>query len=240
MIPSLKEQKKQQGASTRAVHETTDADNTTDHGQVDESNPKKLRTEERSSEMSNQEGGDTEREETSQVVSTVESKAANSSSTTTTPSDAWDPVPIVRQIFQDIAIDSAKDAPSSRFVTRMIPMQVTCYTSPEELTLASRLLLQHYLPKSTQTFGIALKRRLCHEQLTKETIINLIAKEVVQVVPTCKVQLEKPEITIVVEICKTLCGISIIPQCHQTFGNFNLAVAREKANPEDNDADDDE
>jgi tRNA acetyltransferase TAN1 len=95
--------------------------------------------------------------------------------------------------------------------------------------------MQHYLPKSTQTFGIALKRRLCHEQLTKEKIITIIAKEVVQIVPTCKVQLDNPEITIVVEICKTLCGISIVPRCEENFGNFNLAVAREKVHPEDSD-----
>jgi hypothetical protein len=42
----------------------------------------------------------------------------------------------------------------------------------------------------------------------------------------------------VVEICKTMCGISVIPKCNQHFRNFNLAVARDEHN--NNQDDDDE
>jgi tRNA(Ser,Leu) C12 N-acetylase TAN1 len=146
-------------------------------------------------------------------------------------STKWDPVPIVRQILQDIEQDTGKDAPSSRFVSRMIPLQATCYVSEEEMKIASQSLIERYFPSSAVTFAVAVKRRFCQAALPKAKIIDIVAAAVLEKVPTCKVDLDNPEVTVVMEICKTMCGLSVIPKCHDHFKNFNLAEARQKAQP---------
>ena len=150
-------------------------------------------------------------------------------------STKWDPVPIVRRILQDIENDTGKDAPSSRFVSRMIPLQATCYVSEEELQIASRSLIQQYFPANTVSFAVAVKRRFCQAALPKAKIIDLMAAAILEKVPNCKVDLDNPEVTVVMEICKTMCGLSVIPKCREHFKNFNLAEAREKRTHLDND-----
>ena len=162
-----------------------------------------------------------------------EDKDCDTTSTTNSSLQAiWDPVSTVRRILKDLQNDTAKDAPGSRFVTRMIPIEATCYASEEEISLTSRALLKRYLSTVSpsakpKTFAIASKRRLCDKKaLSKDTIINAVVKHVTEFFPDAKVDLDQPDITAVVEICKTLVGISIIPRCHGDFGNFNLVEAR--------------
>jgi tRNA acetyltransferase TAN1 len=142
------------------------------------------------------------------------------------PPSLWDPIQMVRSIHSDLQ-NGSKNIPSSRFVTRMIPIQATCFSSIEEIRATTQALIAKYLPPTTKSFAIATKRRIC-ENVRREQIIDTIAKLVVESNPNCKVDLENPEMTIVVEVCKTLCGISIIRQCHE-FHNFNVETIRENA-----------
>jgi tRNA acetyltransferase TAN1 len=137
----------------------------------------------------------------------------------------WDPIATVRNIMSDLEKNS-KTAPSSRFVTRMIPIQATCFASVEEIRLTSQELFKKYLPPTAKTFAVAPRRRMCGNITTKQ-IIDTVAGLVVESIPGCKVKLEKPDVTIVVEVCKTLCGISVVQKCAE-FRNFNLVAAREQ------------
>ena len=136
----------------------------------------------------------------------------------------WDPIETVRNVLEDLEKGS-KQMPRSRFVTRMIPIQATCFASIEEIQLTAKALVTKYLPPDAQTFAIAFKRRNCGN-VTREQVIDTIAKIVLASNPKCKVNLDKPDLTIVVEICKTLCGISVVPNSYD-FHNFNLVCARE-------------
>ena len=73
-------------------------------------------------------------------------------------SPTWDPVEVVKQIANDfvasgdstsadhaVSSAAAKDAPSSRHLTRMIPLQATCFASQEEIIKTARSLLEKYL-----------------------------------------------------------------------------------------------
>eukprot|EP00980_Cylindrotheca_fusiformis_P029928 scaffold24046_cov127-Cylindrotheca_fusiformis.AAC.2 len=53
----------------------------------------------------------------------------------------WDPVDTVRTIIEETK-QHATSAPGSRFVTRMIPIQATCFASAEEIRLTSQALLK--------------------------------------------------------------------------------------------------
>lgn len=137
----------------------------------------------------------------------------------------WDPIQTVQNVISDLEQNS-KDAPSSRFVTRMIPIQATCFASVGEIRSTCQALLKKYLPSTTKTFAVAPRRRICSNLKTIE-IIDTVAALVLESIPECKVKLEDPDVTIVVEICKTLCGMSVVPNCKE-FRNFNLVAVREQ------------
>lgn len=44
-----------------------------------------------------------------------------------------------------------------------------------------------------------------------------------------KVSLDNPDVTIVVEIVRTLCGIAIVPRPKEMPNKFSMVIAREKA-----------
>jgi tRNA acetyltransferase TAN1 len=175
----------------------------------------------------------------------------------------WDPMGTMNKIVQEIrggkqASDTTahEQAPSSRFVTRMIPMQATCFASLDEISLTAKSLMERFLlppaldyhqnhhtnknmPK--QTFDIVFKRRNC-SNVTRDKVIDVIAPivmDVCKVIPTTlsasetqaepllEVKLKNSDYTIIVEVCRTLCGISIVPT-FKSFRNFNLIEIRQE------------
>jgi tRNA acetyltransferase TAN1 len=135
----------------------------------------------------------------------------------------WDPISTVRSVMSDIDNDTNKAVPRSRFVTRMIPIQATCFASPEELTLTTKEVLNRYLSRTTKTFAITFKRRHC-TKIDRNTVIKIVGDAVIQVVPNCTVNLDNPDATILVEICNNLVGISVIENLKK-YRNFNLLGA---------------
>ena len=145
----------------------------------------------------------------------------------------WDPIETVRTILSDLE-KGEKKMPSSRFVQRMIPMQATCFASVDEIRATAQALMLKFFPPKAKTFAIAAKRRN-NGNLKRDQIIDTVAGLVLASNPDCKVNLETPEVTIIVEVCKTLCGISIVPSCDK-FKNFNLVMVREQQDQEDDEA----
>lgn len=141
----------------------------------------------------------------------------------------WDPLAVVHKIITDIQANNT-DAPSSRFISRMIPIQGTCYATMDEITHLVGALLDAYLPHSDdpKTFSVAIKRRNC-STVTRDEVISGVYNLVMAKKPNYKVQLRNSDVTVVVEICKTLCGVSVIDDCTARFQNFNLQEFREKS-----------
>lgn len=140
----------------------------------------------------------------------------------------WDPVETVQQVLHDLD-SSSTSAPSSRFVTRMIPIQATCFASLEEIGLTAEALVQKYLKDvAPSTFAVNIKRRNC-STVTRDEIINAVAGAVLSMEGAkneWKVNLKSPNYTIMVEICKTLCGMTIVKD-YASYRNFNLLEIRE-------------
>lgn len=145
---------------------------------------------------------------------------AHDDSKSTCEAPPWDPISTLRTIMSDIDNDSNKEAPRSRFVTRMIPIQATCFASPEELQLTCSGLLKKYMVSSAKTFAITFKRRNC-SNLNRNLVIKIVGDLVSQMFPSCKVDLSTPDVTILVEVCGTLCGVSVVENA-QDFRKFNL------------------
>lgn len=217
-----------------------------------------------------------------------ENSTTTISTTTTTivepKPNLWDPIKTVQSIVHDIR-NNDSSAPRSRFITKMIPMQASCYANVEEITATSRAVVEKFLmphgiqfandnnnddttPPSATTggsdgdnddgstvtkkatlpsFKIEFRKRFC-SHLKREEVINIVADTVdaltkdywndktedkedkeqvgttatsTKYPPLFNVNLSSPDYTVIIEICKTLCIMSIVKDA-QSYQNFNL------------------
>ena len=154
----------------------------------------------------------------------------------------FDPVDMVEQILRDTKDNKSQSKglgiPGSRFVTRIIPLQATCSLSIENITamvskLAYRFIqsLSDEKKKLIRTFAIQIKRRNCGHVKRMDMIVAVAD----QVVKSAKellgrdwsVDLTKPDVTVWVEVCKSICGISIFSSHKlEVAPNWNVAEMR--------------
>ncbi|XP_034893669.1 uncharacterized protein [Populus alba] len=108
----------------------------------------------------------------------------------------------------------------SRFILRVLPIEVACYASEEEISRAIAPVVEKYFPVDTQDpqkFAVMYEAR-ANSGIDRMKIINSVAK----CVPgPHKVDLSNPDKTIVVEIVKTLCLIGVIEK-YKELSKYNL------------------
>lgn len=108
----------------------------------------------------------------------------------------------------------------SRFILRVLPIEVACYASVEEITRAIKPLIEKNFPVESQSpikFAVLYEAR-ANTGIDRATIINTVAKSVPE---PHKVDLTHPEKTIVVEICKTICLIGVVEK-YKELSKYNL------------------
>lgn len=108
----------------------------------------------------------------------------------------------------------------SRFILRVLPIEVTCYASEEEVSRAIKPLIAQYFPVEAETpykFAVLCEAR-ANSGLDKMKFINAIAKSVPE---PHKVDLTNPERTIVVQIAKTVCCIGVVDK-YKELAKYNL------------------
>ncbi|KAF7827146.1 THUMP domain-containing protein 1 [Senna tora] len=108
----------------------------------------------------------------------------------------------------------------SRFILRILPIEVACYASEDEISKAIKPLVEHYFPMETQSpqkFAVLYEAR-ANSGIDRMKIIDTVAKSVPG---PHKVDLKNPEKTIVVEIVKTVCLIGVIEK-YKEFAKYNL------------------
>jgi len=154
--------------------------------------------------------------------------------------NCWNPVPLTERLFNDLLSNSAS-SPSSRFVVKVIPIQITCLTEIEAIKTAAKTCLKMYLlnngtPNNKDendstaagsmitTFEIKFHKRNC-SHLRRDDVIKSIAGLLDE--NLFKVDLKNPEVTIWIEICRTLCGLSILRDVKK-WKKFNLFTIRSK------------
>lgn len=169
-------------------------------------------------------------------------------------SSVWDPLIIIQKIINDIKINN-KTVPRSRFITRMLPIHATCFSSIKEIShKATQLVREKLMPiglkswkdgkEKKPTFKVDIHRRSC-DNLERDNLIQTLAnivqsmnnsilssndqKEKNEFISSShlnhkslfEVDLVNPDYTILIEICRTLCGMSIIHNV-KSYKNFNL------------------
>ena len=150
----------------------------------------------------------------------------------------WQTLNTAQSIFQDIQ-KASLDCPSSRFVTRIIPLQTTCFASTQDIKSTVQGLLNALLLESstsqkcqdgvTTTFAVQFKRRNC-DHLKRDQVIQAVASQVVETTQCWKVDLTNPDYTVWIEVCRTLCGVSIVPSKYlAATPKFNIAELRDQS-----------
>ncbi|KAK3029330.1 hypothetical protein RJ639_038428, partial [Escallonia herrerae] len=108
----------------------------------------------------------------------------------------------------------------SRFILRVLPVEVTCYPSEEEISGAIKPLIARYFPVETQTpykFAVLYEAR-ANTGVDRMKIINAVAKSVPG---PHKVDLNNPDRNIVVQIAKTVCSIGVVEKYKQ-LAKYNV------------------
>ncbi|KAE8674944.1 THUMP domain-containing protein 1 isoform 2 [Hibiscus syriacus] len=108
----------------------------------------------------------------------------------------------------------------SRFILRVLPIEVACYSSEEEITRAMKPLIEQYFPVETQNhrkFAVLYEAR-ANSVIDRMKIINSVVKSVPA---PHKVDLSNPDTTIVVEIVKTICLIGVVEK-YKELAKYNL------------------
>uniref|UniRef100_A0A1J3H9S2 THUMP domain-containing protein 1 n=1 Tax=Noccaea caerulescens TaxID=107243 RepID=A0A1J3H9S2_NOCCA len=108
----------------------------------------------------------------------------------------------------------------SRFILRLLPIEVSCYPSEEEISRAIKPLVEQYFPIETDNprkFAVLYGAR-ANTGLDRMKIINTVAKSIPA---PHKVDLSNPDISIVVEIVKTVCLIGVVEK-YKELGKYNL------------------
>ncbi|KAG2558265.1 THUMP domain-containing protein 1 homolog [Panicum virgatum] len=132
---------------------------------------------------------------------------------------AGDPGPVeIVQNMMSSAVSTRKHM--SRFILRVLPAEVACYASEEEISKAISPLVEKYFPTecpSGHKFAVLYEAR-SNTGIDRMKIINAVAKSVPQ---PHKVDLKNPDKTIIVQIAKTICMIGVVER-YKELAKFNL------------------
>ncbi|KAL5708275.1 hypothetical protein ACHQM5_019089 [Ranunculus cassubicifolius] len=108
----------------------------------------------------------------------------------------------------------------SRFILRVLPAELTCYASEEEISKAIKPLMDQYFPADAQTplkFAVLFDAR-ANTGIDRMAIINAVAKSVPA---PHKVDLNNPDKSITVQIARTVCSIGVVEK-YKELAKYNL------------------
>lgn len=108
----------------------------------------------------------------------------------------------------------------SRFILRILPIEVSCYASKEEISKAIQPLVEQYFPVEThnpQKFAVMYEAR-ANTGVDRMEIIDAVAKSIPA---PHKVDLSNPDKTIIVEIARTVCLIGVIEK-YKELSKYNI------------------
>ncbi|XP_055685833.1 THUMP domain-containing protein 1 homolog [Lutzomyia longipalpis] len=128
-----------------------------------------------------------------------------------------DPVGLGVKIARDIA---ATKVQRTKFLLRLIPVEVVCRANLRSITDAVGSLCDKYVLQEPKTFSVVFNRRY-NNAISRDDVIKEVADVVTSKNSGNKVNLTEPEISVVVEIIKGMCCISVLPD-YLKLKKYNL------------------
>mmetsp|Transcript_62533 Transcript_62533/g.104068 ORF Transcript_62533/g.104068 Transcript_62533/m.104068 type:complete len:270 (+) Transcript_62533:30-839(+) len=136
--------------------------------------------------------------------------------------DQDEPLQIVDRAMEAARTTGTSGAPH---VVRLLPVQATCAANRASIMQAVTPLIQT-LKGCEKTFAVQWRRR-CNTGLDKMEVIDAIAMAMRDIAPKAKVDLCKPQVAVLLEVVKTVCCVSVLPDW-QHFKSYNLRAICEK------------
>ncbi|XP_043567879.1 THUMP domain-containing protein 1 isoform X2 [Chiloscyllium plagiosum] len=129
-----------------------------------------------------------------------------------------EPDKLVHYILKDLYATKKK---KTRAILRMLPVSGSCKAFMEEIPKYFETFLEPWFkaPKKA-TFQIVYKARN-NSHMSRDDVIRALAGVVINLNPENKVDLNNPEYTIIVEIIKGVCCVSVV-QDYILFRKYNL------------------
>jgi len=140
-----------------------------------------------------------------------------------------DPVGFISYVFSQLLSGSPALKHNWRNTQRFTPLQVTCEASlPKIQKLAEGLFPLYFKDQEPTTYGIAFRGRN-NQNIERLECIKLLAS----LIPAPHtVNLSSPKLLILVEVFKSICGISVVPQ-FSDLKKFNiLSLTPQRPNKE--------
>ncbi|XP_055701145.1 THUMP domain-containing protein 1 homolog [Phlebotomus papatasi] len=147
-----------------------------------------------------------------------------------------DPVGLGVKIVRDIAETKLQ---KSRFLLRLIPIEAVCRANVKEISDAVGALCDKYLLNQPKSFSIIFNKRY-NNAISRDDTIKELADIVTSKNPGNRVNLSEPEVSVIVEVIKGLCCVSILPD-YLKLKKYNLVelVGASKADAAKKDQKDD-
>lgn len=135
-----------------------------------------------------------------------------------------DPVDLVQHILKDI---EATKKQKTRFLLRMVPIEVTCKAYMDDIKEKVSVLFDKYFTKEEKTFSIVINRRNSN-MVSRDEAIAELAEMIKMRNINNRVDLKQPQLTVIIEVIRSMCCIGILPDYFR-FRKYNLL---ELASPE--------
>ncbi|KAF6261244.1 hypothetical protein COO60DRAFT_1699940 [Scenedesmus sp. NREL 46B-D3] len=136
---------------------------------------------------------------------------------------AEDDCPSPEEVVLDICrqVQATQSLPS-RHLMRLLPVSHTCGINKEEITALAAKVAEKYFPTgegaASTEFAVEFEHR-ASDKLDRREVIDIVAKAVQQ--PPHKVNLKTPQKTILVQLVRTVCCISVLDS-YKELARFNV------------------
>jgi tRNA acetyltransferase TAN1 len=138
-----------------------------------------------------------------------------------------DVVALVRALFDGVRSERAA---TGRFLHRIVPIQTCCYADLEDIKKAAAPMLARAFGSAApaRRWALRLRTRL-HSVLKRDEVINTFGAIIDSLDPKQRhtVDLGTPEVIIVVEVIKMVCGISVVHDPDAFEANFNFSAMKD-------------
>lgn len=133
------------------------------------------------------------------------------------------PVELAEKIMADIQRTKQQQ---SRFLIRLVPVEVTCKAYVNDIEKAIEPLLEKYFKTQPRTFGIVFNHRN-NSNICRDTVIQVVADKVSAIRSDHKVNLKEPELSIIIEIIRGIALLAVVPDFHK-YKKYNLHALSSK------------
>ena len=127
------------------------------------------------------------------------------------------PLELAEKIISDIAHSKQQQ---TRFLIRLVPIEVTCKAYIDDITKSFEVLLHKYFNDEPKSFSVVYNHRN-NNNLLKDDVVQVIAHMVLNIQKGHSVNLKNPDIFIVVEVIKGIALMAAI-STYMTYKKYNL------------------